>query len=102
MGLRHCGGLPVLVHVVSQRAKGLRLREVTAEVRDQRLWACCLPYVCTGCSREVASLASSDDVISITTAFRPSFQNGKDLLGSIDAPKTLSLEVRKKLQAMAT
>ncbi len=33
--VRHCGGLPVLVHVVSQRAWGLRLRGVTSETRVQ-------------------------------------------------------------------
>ncbi len=34
-GGRYCGGLPVLVHVVSQRARGLRLRGVTVEARDR-------------------------------------------------------------------
>ena len=57
--VRHCGGLPVLVHVVSQRAWGLRLRGVATETREKRLCRCCLPHVCTGSAPRNSSFRSS-------------------------------------------
>ena len=40
---RRAGDLPVLVHVVSQRARVLRLRRTEQSTRDYRGCLCCLP-----------------------------------------------------------
>ena len=42
---RHPGDLPVLVHVVSQRARGLRLRRTDKPLAKYRSLSCCLPLI---------------------------------------------------------
>ncbi len=60
LGFRHGRGLPVLVHVVSQRARGLRLRGAAARTRAYRPCWCCLPPVCTGSAPRICNFSKLD------------------------------------------
>ena len=60
LGFRHGGGLPVLVHVVSQRARGLRLRGAAARTRVYRPCWCCLPPMCTRSAPRICNFSKLD------------------------------------------
>src|SRR6266571_2743750 len=52
-------GLPVLVHTISRRARGLRLRGSAVRLAISAVTACCLPLQTTGSATSVCGFRSS-------------------------------------------
>jgi hypothetical protein len=108
VGPRRSGGLPVLVHVVSQRARVLRLRGAEASLAIWRDPSCCLPLTETGSALRSSvfrsSIARPTDTLVYASAGvsrRPPQDSGPRWIRSLLSCRTLSfLTTRRFIPAL--